>query len=226
MWTEKKWSWLPWNYIKFDHDDSGVHWKKTIFSFGNSICEIIQSDGIHIFNWKTSRQTLQRRSQRRQSLACCCFFLLLVWKIKRKPDVVRIIVLRAGRAPSCCRPPDCLPTQEEDEQGECKRGRRLSVTTRSSPWGTTSPHGCCSTPATTRQREKRDKKQSKTHQQVQVPAGRRSYVKHAVHIGLGDVSQLLGQPGLHGTPLHLVAAGEQVQQQPAVLHTRHTFQQF
>lgn len=57
-----------------------------------------------------------------------------------------------------------------------------------------------------------------------LPAGRRPYVKHAVHVGLGDVSQLLGQPGLHGTPLHFVAASEEVQQQSAVLHTRHMFQ--
>lgn len=59
------------------------------------------------------------------------FFFIFFVKIK-KSDVL-IIVLRAGRALMGCRPPDCLPTQEEDEEGECKRGRRLSVTTRSSP---------------------------------------------------------------------------------------------
>lgn len=72
---------------------------------------------------------------------------------------------------------------------------------------------------------KSQKKKTKPQKPEQVhAAGRQPYVKHAVHVGLGDVSQLLGQPGLHGTPLHLVAAAEQVQQQPAVLHTTHTFQ--
>lgn len=54
-----------------------------------------------------------------------------------------------------------------------------------------------------------------------LPAGRQSYMQHAVHVGLGNLSQLLDQPGLDSTPLHFVATGEQVQQDPAVLHMRH-----
>lgn len=71
----------------------------------------------------------------------------------------------------------------------------------------------------------KSQKKTKPQKPEQVHAAdQQPYMKHAVHVSLGDVSQLLGQPGLHGAPLHLVAAGEQVQQQPAVLHTTHTFQ--
>lgn len=85
------------------------------------------------------------------------------------------------------------------------------------------PHPCVAAAALLQQHGSVKNKIKKTKPEQVVSAGWRSYVKHAVHVGFRDVSQLLGQPGLHGTPLHLVAAGKEVQQQPAVLHTRHTF---
>lgn len=78
-------------------------------------------------------------------------------------------VLRAGGAVIGSHLPDCLPTGHLGGGGLVsdgdRRGQAVSVMTVSFPWGTTSLHSCCSTPAATCDRLERRQERKASEQQ-------------------------------------------------------------